>query len=424
MRLETRHAEKIISLLEDAQDVGLPHVVFELRPADLDLQPHQLSLFETIGEALDYLDDVSGNNHLPGDADYPVYYRHADQLLEELKLSNPLTINKIAMNLNNLENLREEMKELRFDKKLSDQMEEMMKKNVPDFQLKTSIPGNKGMADFTLHFKQSGQSEFYYLGKYDVLLNKSKPLEGEQKYLVIMGRDQDKPGFRKFDSPYEAIPFFKGLKGENELALGKDIAHKETLAKMENDKVIYIAKDFNKIYREAPVQTTFYVDRGKGFTADQAANMIEGRSVYRDDLLNVGGVPYKAYVALDMDKPKDRNDNFVTRQYNDPAYGFNLEKTLDKYQIKELEDPAKRELLLNELKNGGRPLITTMQEGKVVKLHIEAMPRYSQINFTAPNGKPEKREQFEKAVEKNETLSFSKGKNEEVKEEQNKGMRV
>jgi len=328
------------------------------------------------------------------------------------------------MNLNNLENLREEMKELRFDQKLSDQMEEMMRKNVQDFQLKTSIPGAKGMADFTLHFKQSGQSEFYYLNKYDVLLNRAKPLEEGQKYLVISSRDQDKPVFKKFDSPYEAINFFKGLKGENELAVGKDLAHKTPLAKMEEDKVIYVAKDFNKTYRETPVEQTFYTDKGKGFTADQAANLIEGRSVYRDDLLNVGGVPYKAWIALDTDKPKDRNQNFLTRQFHDPSYGFNLERTLDKYLVKELEDPAKREQLINELKNGGRPLISIMKEGEMVKLHIEAVPRYSQVNFTAPNGKPEKREQFEKVLEKDQNLSFGKGKEQDVKQEQNQGVRV
>lgn len=328
------------------------------------------------------------------------------------------------MNLNNLENLREEMKELRFDPMLAAQMEEKMKANVPDFQLKTSIPGNKGVADFTLHFKQSGQSDFYYFNKFDVLLNKSKPLEEGQKYLVISTGDQGKPVFRKFDSPYEAIPYFKDLKGDQELAIGKDVAHKTTLATMEKDKVVYVAKDFTKTYREAPVTTTFYVDKGKGFTADQAANMIEGRSVYRDDLLNTGGVPYKAWVALDMDKPKDRNDNFLTRQFTDPGYGFNLERTLDKYNVRELQDEVKRELTMGDLKNGGRPLITTVMNGEEKKMHIEAVPRYSQINFYQQNGKPEKREQFEKVQEKDQNLTFGKGKQQEAKEQQNQGMRV
>lgn len=56
MRLETRFAETIIRLLKDAQDAGMPPVVFELRPADMQLQPHELNLFETLGEAFDYLD--------------------------------------------------------------------------------------------------------------------------------------------------------------------------------------------------------------------------------------------------------------------------------------------------------------------------------------------------------------------------------
>src|SRR5258708_27803817 len=174
MQLETKYAAKIISLLEDAQDVGLAHVVFELRPQDMELQPQQLSFFEKLGEVLDYLDNAAGNNYLPGDADYPIYYRHADQLLEEIKQANPLTINKIDMNLNNLENLREELKTLGFKDKTISEMEKNMEKGIPEFTLNEKVAATRGQVDIALHFKQSGQSEHYFFNKYEVALNSGK----------------------------------------------------------------------------------------------------------------------------------------------------------------------------------------------------------------------------------------------------------
>jgi len=296
MQLETKYAEKIISLLEDAQDVGLPHVVLELRPQDMELQPHHLSLFENLGEALDYLDSAAGNNYLPGDADYPVYYRHADELLKEIKQANLLTINKIDMNLNNLENLKEELKRLGFKDKVITEMEKNMEKGISEFTLIDKIAATRGQVDLNLHFKQSGQSEHYYFNKFDVAHNTGKPLEEGQKYMVITPGETGKNMVKSFENVTEAISFFKDQKGNSELAAGKDAAHKEKLATMENGKVNYIDKEFQRTFRAPAVTQTFYVDRGKGFTAEQAANLIQGRSVYRDDLLNLGGQPYKAWI--------------------------------------------------------------------------------------------------------------------------------
>ena len=223
MNLETKYAEMIISLLEDAQDVGLPHVVFELRPQDMELQPHQLHLFETLGEALDYLDSALGNNYLPGDADHPIYYRHADQLLEEIKQANLLTINKIDMNLNNLENLREELKTLGFKDKTISEMEKNMEKGIPEFTLNEKITGTRGQVDITLHFKQSGQSEHYFFNKYEVALNSGKPLEEDHKYVISTPNEQGKnmvKFFRKM-CPTSLLAYFKEQKGNSELAVAK-----------------------------------------------------------------------------------------------------------------------------------------------------------------------------------------------------------
>lgn len=424
MRLETKHAHVIIAMLEDAQDVGLNHVVFELRPTDMDLQPHQLNLFDTIGEALDYLEAKSGFGYLPGGSDeYPVYYRHVDQLLEELKQANSLT-NHQDMNRNNLENLKEELKKLGFNDKVAAEMEKQIEKGVPEFTLNDKVNGAKGQVDLTLHFRQSGQSENYFFNKYEVALNTGKGLEDGQKYMVITPNAQA-PGknlVKSFENVTEAISFFKEQKGNSELAVGKDAANKVELAKMEKGKVNYVAKDFQRTFR-TPAQTqTFFVERGRGFTAEQAANLIQGRSVFRNDLLNLGGQGYAAWIKLDMDSPKDRYQNYQTNQYHVPTYGFELEKVLDKYQIKELSDPQKKEALIQTLENGNRPLVTTVKEGQDTKLFMEAVPRYSQLNFFREDGKPEKREQFLKEPKLDQTLQVGKGKGKE--KEQEHGMSV
>lgn len=102
--------------------------------------------------------------------------------------------------------------------------------------------------------------------------------------------------------------------------------------------------------------------------------------------------------------------NFNMNQYHDPSYGFNLKEVLDKFNIKELENPKEREKLEAQLKNGDRPSITVEKNGEQIKLQVEAVPRYSQLNMFAANGRAEKREQFLKEPSLNKAVTKSKGK--------------
>lgn len=376
---------------------------------------HSLYCFYDEWEALEYAKEYqqiwNWHEAVPI-ADLLYNLKELEQALKvTMENKNNLILKHNNMNLNNLESLKEELKELRFDKKLAEEMEKNMQKNLPEFQLRQQLPAEKGQVDFLLHFKQSGQSDFYYLNKYDVSFNNAKPLAEGQKYLVISPGEQGKPIFRKFENPNEAITYFKEQKGNTELAAGKDPGNKTTLATMEKDKVNFVSKDFQKTFYAPAKSQTIYVEKGNGFTAEQAANLIQGRAVHRDNLLNLGGEPYKAWIALDFDKPKDHHQNYVTRQFHDPSYGFDLKKTLEKFQIKELDDPKAKGKLEESLKNGNRPLITVVKDGQEIKLRIEAVPRYSQINLYAENGKPEKREQFLK--EPALSTSFSKDKTKE-----------
>jgi hypothetical protein len=246
-----------------------------------------------------------------------------------------------------------------------------------------------------------------------------KPLGEGEKYLVVNPEIQKegKPVVRSFEQAADAIAFFKAQQGDATLAAGKDWAHKTELAKMEKGNVNYVEKDFNRTYRNPGISQTVFVERGKGFTAEQSVNLIQGRAVYRDDLLKLGGEPYKAWIKLDMDSQKDRWQNFQTLQYHVPTYGFDLEKTLDKFNIKELDDEKKRGQLIQSVENGNRPLVTVVKDGQESKLYMEVQPRYSQANFFREDGKPEKREQFLKP-EFQQDLKLGKEKGQAKTQEQ------
>ena len=318
------------------------------------------------------------------------------------------------MNRNNLDDLKAELKELRFPKKVIDEMEKQMEKNLPEFQLRHRQPGDKGQVDMLLHFRQSAQSDYYYFNKYNVTLNNAKPLAEGHQYLVISPGEKDRQVMRRFDTPHEAISYFKEQKGSSELAIGKidkkELAFKTTLATLENDKVNFVSKDFSKIFYTPAVTQTVYLENGKGFSAEQSANMLQGRAVHRADMLNRGAQTYKAWIELDFKSPKDRYNNYKAKQYHDPSYGFDLQKTLDRYHIRELADPAKREKLEETIRNGNAPLVTVEKGGEEVKMRLTAAPRYGELNFHAENGKPEKREQFMTPKAQQELINKKSGR--------------
>jgi len=426
MRLETKHAENIIRVLEDAQDVGLSHVVFALRPTDMDLQPHQLALFATAGEALDYLDAKSGYGYLPIDTDEPFYYRHADTLLEEIKQANPFTINNNIMNLNNLEDLKKEVKDLGFNPKVAEELEKNMKPLPGYFTLKDQFPGDRGLVDMTLHFRKSGQSDYYAFNKFEVTAGKVPPTVPGRQYMVITENKEnaEKPLVKTFDSPNEAIDFFKKQKGTSELGLGESAESKQLLASMDKGTVNYIDKEFRAAYFSPPVKQTFYIKDGQGFSARQAANLVQDRTVHRDNMMTRDGEPYKAWIRLDFDQKKDDYGNHKFKQFHDPSFGFDLEKTLNNYKIKELSDPAKKEAIMEAMKQGDRVELTVKgADNKDVKIFAEAVPRYSKLDFFNDKGTRQKREQFEKPVAE---LSTGKGQNQakEQQQEQRQGVRI
>lgn len=425
MNLETKYAREIFRLLKSAERAGLHYVVLEMHPMEFQLQPNQMSFYANHDDAIDHWEREVGFSYLPGDIDHPIYCLPIQDLSDRICEQNNL-LNENTMNRNNLENLRNEMRMLKFDEKLIQEMEKEMEKGQPVFQLQTQLPAENGVVDVALNFRQSGSSDYYFLNRYDLSLTKIKSLEEGRHYFVITP-NIDKKGenlVRKYESAGLAIDYFKEQKQNSELAMGKTPADKMTLASMENGKVEYVAKEFRTAYYSPVIKTSVFVDRGKGFNVVQSSNMLMGRAVFRDDLVSRAGEQYKAWNVYQFDEPKDKYGNYKIKQYTE-GYGFNLEKELAKYMIKELDDPQKAANVIDELKDGNKPYIKVIdQEGNELPLRVEAVPRYTNLNFQQLNGRMEKREQFQKVAAPELGKDGNKAKSTEKKKGQSQEMNI
>ena len=122
----------------------------------------------------------------------------------------------------------------------------------------------------------------------------------------------------------------------------------------------------------------FYINRGSGVTLKEAYNLLQGRAVNKD-LTNFEGVKYNAWIQLNFDE-RDQNDYYKVKQFG-VQYGYDLEKTLEKYPILELKNYELRNSLLRSLKRGNLHTVTFEKLNKTEKMVIEANPRYKTINI-------------------------------------------
>lgn len=130
------------------------------------------------------------------------------------------------------------------------------------------------------------------------------------------------------------------------------------------------------------MEQTFYVNKDNNITAKEAYNLMEGRSVNKD-LKTKEGESYNAWIKMDF-KETDSNSNFKLNHYHQ-NYGYDLEASLAKHPIKELENPAYKEDLLNSLKKGNLQSVTFKIDGTETKQCVEANPHFKTINVYDQN---------------------------------------
>lgn len=311
-----------------------------------------------------------------------------------------------TIDLSNLEDRLKEMGKLGASKEAIEEMESKMRLGLEKFQVRETKPATtKGHIDTIYNFKTAGTLKKTYMTNFRVEHHKIKPLQEGQSYFIITPRNE-KNEVKKLSHPIDAIEQFKKRDDRAELSVGKDVGHRSVLATMEDGKVNFVAGEFRAAFYGKPIDQTFS-DGAKNFSAFQAGNLVQGRGVHRGEVVTPHGEITKAWMVLDLEKGKVGN-NFQLHPYLDPNYGFDLSKVLNDYNIKELNDPKKRDELETALKDGDRPIVTVTKDGKDKKLHLETAVKYKKVNFFNLDGTMEKREQFLKEPAKENNLLAGK----------------
>lgn len=122
---------------------------------------------------------------------------------------------------------------------------------------------------------------------------------------------------------------------------------------------------------------TFIMQSGSGVTFKEAYNLLEGRAVYKT-MRDPEGKKYFAWLQLDF-STVESNGNYRIRHFY-PSYGYDLEKTLEAFPIRELGNEADREMLVISLKRGNRQVVGFVLEGDEQRMFIEAAPQFKSLN--------------------------------------------
>lgn len=126
------------------------------------------------------------------------------------------------------------------------------------------------------------------------------------------------------------------------------------------------------------VEQTFYLNKGKGVTAKEAFNLLDGRAVFKE-LANKANEPYKAWIQLDFDV-KDKHNNFEVKQFHE-NYGYDLKAAVAKFSVPELDGGEKEKSLLNSLQKGNIQAATIVANGEGQKVFLEANPQFKTVTI-------------------------------------------
>ncbi len=119
--------------------------------------------------------------------------------------------------------------------------------------------------------------------------------------------------------------------------------------------------------QELKARQMFYINKGSSITLKEGYNLLEGRAVHKA-LTNKQDEKYGAWLQLDF-KSTTQNGNYVIKQYHQ-NFGYDLEKVLAKYPIKELADEQHKQQLIKSLERGNLQAATFEIAGKEERLFI------------------------------------------------------
>lgn len=183
--------------------------------------------------------------------------------------------------------------------------------------------------------------------------------------------------------------------------------HKREFGKDVLDSVLYFSKGddqakdltfFNRfestLKKEGmeDLTQTFFVGQKYNYTLQERYNMMDGRSVYREQpkmqpkeenaeiKMKPTGETYYAWRGLNF-KEADKFGNF-----NPKVVFWDHEKELQKYPIKNVEEKYDRSRIMRPLEKGNRVNITLIKDGQETQAQVVANPRMMRLDFYDANG--------------------------------------
>jgi hypothetical protein len=189
-------------------------------------------------------------------------------------------------------------------------------------------------------------------------------------------------------------PFSKSFEGDQVTAL----LHLKKSATSEYYFLNKFDLQLQKDGQANAVKQTFYMTRkkigpeeGSGaknrlenkFTLKEGYNLLAGRPVFKT-LVSQEGQEYRAWVKLNL-KNTLNNGNHELKQYHS-NYGYDLEKVLGNFPIKELTNPLYKQSLIDSLHRGNLQKATFLDnQGKEEKLYISPNISFGSLNVFDPN---------------------------------------
>jgi len=172
------------------------------------------------------------------------------------------------------------------------------------------------------------------------------------------------------------------------------------------------------------ISQSFPINKGKGVTAKEAYNLLQGRAV-KKEMTNAKGEEYQAWIQLDFDN-KDEKGNFKLNKYNE-NYGYELRDSIAQFPVLELDGGEKEKDLIRSLEKGNAQSATIDKNGEQMKVFLEANPKYKTLNIYDEHFKMMKHDELPR-VEKAQSVSQGQAKGEkndtlQQKEKQGKGQK-
>jgi hypothetical protein len=116
-------------------------------------------------------------------------------------------------------------------------------------------------------------------------------------------------------------------------------------------------------------QQSFNMKDGYEIDTTEAYNLLSGRAIERNG----------TWVQLDFND-KDANGNFRMKEFHS-GYGYNLQKILQQFPLKELLNESEANKLHDALKNGNRLAVSFIKNGNEQRYYIEANPQFKSVNI-------------------------------------------